>query len=406
MRFVSRTGGRIVILALGGLYVALAIGRALLRSIEGTTIGIVFSNSVLIVLPGLVLLYFGYRLPRANVKPELYPAIASWCLAGASVMLSVLAFIEFRPDGHLERPFYTVQLATALGCVGGLGIGIHDARAKTRAREAEQSSRELERQNERLESFAGMLAHELRNPLNIAQIYHQHEQPGNEDAAEQVEGALDRIEEMIDVLLVTVRASDANVATEPVALAAVAHEAWTDVSTGLSGGQTTDSDDSTGTVSDDSTGAASGDSTDAVPDEPSEATGDAHPKATLDVGTDQTIVADPVHVEHLLRNLFRNSFEHRGDDTDHNLTVRIGDLPSGFYVADDGPGIAEDVREDVVEAGFTTKTDGIGLGLTFVAQLAEMYDWEYAITESESGGARFEFRNVERASAAADLQRH
>jgi signal transduction histidine kinase len=360
MRLISRIGGRTIILALGGLYVALATGRALLQGIAGTGIGIALSNSVLVFLPGFVLIYFGYRLPRANVRSELYPAIASWCLLGAGVMLGVLAFIELRPDGGLERPLYTVQLATALGSVGGLGIGIHDARAKTRAREAERHSRELERQNERLESFAGLLAHELRNPLNIAQIYHQQERPRDEDAAEQVKDALDRIEEMIDVLLVTVRGNDANVDHEPVPVADVAEETWMGVS----------------------------------------------PEAAdLLVETDRTIRADPIHVEHLFKNLFRNSIEHACEA----VTVRVGDLPGGFYVEDDGPGIPEDVREDVVEAGFTTKKDGIGLGLTFVSQLAEMYDWECAITESEAGGARFEFTGVEVVTTEEeeeDLQRH
>jgi signal transduction histidine kinase len=47
-----------------------------------------------------------------------------------------------------------------------------------------------------------------------------------------------------------------------------------------------------------------------------------------------------------------------------------------------------------VEAGYTTDTDGIGLGLTFVAELADAYGWEFAIGESDEGGARFEFTNV------------
>jgi signal transduction histidine kinase len=48
----------------------------------------------------------------------------------------------------------------------------------------------------------------------------------------------------------------------------------------------------------------------------------------------------------------------------------------------------------VFEAGYSTDSGGIGLGLTFVAQLVETYGWEYDVTESESGGARFEFRDV------------
>lgn len=70
----------------------------------------------------------------------------------------------------------------------------------------------------------------------------------------------------------------------------------------------------------------------------------------------------------------------------------------GFYVADDGPGIPEGERERIFEASYTTEADNIGLGLTFIRQLAEAYGWECVVTDSDGGGARFEFRNIELAS--------
>lgn len=68
----------------------------------------------------------------------------------------------------------------------------------------------------------------------------------------------------------------------------------------------------------------------------------------------------------------------------------------GFYVADDGPGIPPEDRSAVFDEGYTTAADsgGSGLGLAFVQKLAEVYEWEYAVTESADGGARFEFRNI------------
>ena len=277
--------------------------------------------------------------------------------------------------------------------------------------------RELKRQNDRLESFASMLAHELRNPLSIAQIYLQQAVTGDGDAAAEVETALDRIEEMIDVLLVTARTAEADIDAEAVDLSEAAADAWTDLS----------------------------------PE-----------NADLAVETDLTIQVDPVHCWHLLENLFSNAVEHgstsphsqartdvhqtpsdaahqnakrsadavehgsaskrpaAGDATEHppetkrvstdggakgdeTLTVRVGDLDAddgtgaseGFYVADDGRGISETDRESIFDAGHTTESDGIGLGLTFVARLVETYGWDCEVTESAEGGARFEFRNVE-----------
>ena len=45
----------------------------------------------------------------------------------------------------------------------------------------------------------------------------------------------------------------------------------------------------------------------------------------------------------LLENVFQNAIEHGGED----VTVCVGDIDGGFYVADDGPGISEDVRDEM-----------------------------------------------------------
>jgi signal transduction histidine kinase len=149
----------------------------------------------------------------------------------------------------------------------------------------------------------------------------------------------------------------------------------------------------------------------------------------LVVESDLLLRAEQHHLRHLLANLFQNAVDHgstgaqpadeRAADHDSastqsaaedavegdsaatdRLTVRVGELAGGdgFYFEDDGPGIPEAERERVFEAGYTTDHNGIGLGLTFVAQLADAYGWEYALTEGSDGGARFEFTNVAVAS--------
>ena len=90
----------------------------------------------------------------------------------------------------------------------------------------------------------------------------------------------------------------------------------------------------------------------------------------------------------------RQNDEDVAEHGDHRLTVRVGALPDGFYVEDDGPGIPEDEREVVFEAGHTTDRDGIGMGLTFVVQLVEAYGWHCTVTDGADGGARFEFTAV------------
>jgi len=214
--------------------------------------------------------------------------------------------------------------------------------------ELEKTVTQLKESNTRLESFASMLAHELRNPVAIGQIYVQ--QLPTEAAPQTVEyvtEAFDRIEDMIDVMLVLTRSRDAVGNSNSLALAGVVRDAWNEVDT---------------------------------------------PEATLETEIEVVVEADETYMRHLCRNLFENAVEHGGA----NVTVRVGELDDGFYVADDGVGIPAEHREDVFDAGFTTAADegGTGLGLAFVEELAEVYEWECSVTESDAGGARFEFTNV------------
>lgn len=348
-RIVSTLDGRRLIILLGELYIAYAAGRVLINVATGQPLVASLIDFLLVGGPGLVILYGGYRLPRTDLHQTTFARIAGWSLGGLGVMVAVFGLVVINPAVGIDNPFWTTALATSIGGVAGLAIGVNEAQAITRAHEAEQHKRQLQRQNDRLESFSKMLAHELRNPLSIANMYLGPAVEGDDRAVAEVEDSLDRIEEMIDVLLVTARTTDVAVDGEAVNIADVARNAWEDLPV---------------------------------------------KRGELVVETDRTIRADPIHLGHLFENLFANAIEHGGED----VTVRVGDVERGFFVADDGPGIPEAKRDVVFDAGHTTETEGIGLGLTFVAQLAEAYDWDCSVTQSEDGGARFEWRGVEIAS--------
>ncbi|MHB9288606.1 histidine kinase N-terminal 7TM domain-containing protein [Halobacteriales archaeon Cl-PHB] len=188
----------------------------------------------------------------------------------------------------------------------------------TQLRERE---RQLQRQNERLEEFVGVVSHDLRNPLNVIQ--------GRldlaaelEDATEHVEhaaDAADRMEQLIEDLLELARTGSDVEDAEPLSLEAVANLAWETINA---------------------------------------------PEATLTVDTDATVQADESRLRQALENLFRNAVEHAGPDVD----IRVVDAPNGFAVVDDGPGFPPDV--DVLERGVTTDDDGTGFGLSIVTQVA------------------------------------
>jgi signal transduction histidine kinase len=83
------------------------------------------------------------------------------------------------------------------------------------------------------------------------------------------------------------------------------------------------------------------------------------------------------------------------DETDDDITVRVGVEGDGFYVADDGIGIDPAEWESVFEKGYTTREDGSGYGLTIVRNIVGAHGWDIDVTESRDGGARFEITGVD-----------
>jgi len=261
-------------------------------------------------------------------------------------------------------------------------------RAIRYAMERHRQERRLKRQNERLERFASIVSHDLRNPLNVAQGRLSHEmgrREGNDVSTEHVEeavDAIDRMEELVDDLLTLARDGRAVDEFETIDLASHLRSAWENV---------------------------------------------AAPASELHVDVSGTAAADPGRLTQLFENLFRNSVEHgstgsrtesddsvehgstgnrteSGDNVEHGaasgrptsdgVTITVGRVGDGLYVADDGPGIPEDERDDVFEAGYSTNADGTGFGLEIVREIVDAHGWTVEVTESEAGGARFEITGM------------
>jgi PAS domain S-box-containing protein len=139
------------IAAIGGLYVALAVGWPFTPLVDERTLNEVLLVSALTAVPGLVLLYSSYWLRRTDIRSGLFGTVVRWCLGSVGVMLGVLLLVEFA--AKLEDPVANVLILTALAGVAGLGMGIHDARARTRARNAEERRREAERYSQELQRY-------------------------------------------------------------------------------------------------------------------------------------------------------------------------------------------------------------------------------------------------------------
>jgi PAS domain S-box-containing protein len=234
----------------------------------------------------------------------------------------------------------------------------------THERMLREREAELERENRRLDEFASLVSHDLRNPLNVASGHLELasaacDSPHIDETAQ----ALGRMETLIEDVLALAREGQSVEETESVALPRLVERCWANVETG---------------------------------------------DATLDCVDDITIRADESRLARLFENLFRNSIEHgiaggrsETDDVDGSLGITVGRVTDadgdacGFYVEDDGVGIAPEERERVFEAGYSTDDDGTGFGLRIVRDIASAHGWTVEYTEGTDGGARFDIIGVD-----------
>ena len=222
----------------------------------------------------------------------------------------------------------------------------------TDRREREET---LRQQNERLDEFASIVSHDLRNPLSVAEGYVElARETGDVDHLAKAADAIDRMDELVADLLSLARQGRSVGETEPVSLAEVAREAWESVDT------------------------------DGV---------------ALTVDSDATLDANRTRLRELFENVFRNSVEHGRKSSDDSIAVSVGtlgdgsgDATDGFYVEDDGRGLPDGDLDRVFESGFTTDESGTGLGLAIGERIAEAHGWEIEARAGDAGGARFEFR--------------
>ncbi len=212
--------------------------------------------------------------------------------------------------------------------------------------EQKERERELERENERLEQFASIVSHDLRSPLTVAKGRLELLEEGIDSPhVHEIERSIDRMDAIIDDVLTLTRGGQTveRAETEPVDVAELALEAWEAVDSSA---------------------------------------------ATVDVTDTGTVRADRSRLRRVFENLFWNAVEHAGPD----VTVTVGPREDGFYVADDGPGIPSDDREQVFESGYTTTRDGTGLGLDIVEDILEAHGWTVELGVSADGGTRFDVR--------------
>ncbi len=219
-----------------------------------------------------------------------------------------------------------------------------------RTRDLDAAQQELVR-SERLAAIGqltGTVSHELRNPLGTIRssfaIVGDHLQTAHGPVAralERIERNIDRCVTIIDELLAYTRVRDMHL--EPVEI-----DPWL---------------------------------TDLIVDEDI-------PHAVsvvVDCQSGATLLIDRERLRRAVLNLLENAWqaltesEHDRMQATVAISARVIDTRLAISVADNGPGIPQDIRERIFDPLFSTKSFGVGLGLPLVRQVVEQHGGEIAV---------------------------
>ena len=108
------------------------------------------------------------------------------------------------------------------------------------------------------------------------------------------------------------------------------------------------------------------------------------------------IDGDPVQLQQVLLNLVINAFDAMRDTPPSRRKVLIATQSNGdgtvrTSVRDYGVGISQEMRDRLFDPFFSTKTEGLGMGLAIVRSIIESHGGTIAAENADCGGAQFEF---------------
>ena len=212
----------------------------------------------------------------------------------------------------------------------------------------DQKERErlLRQQNERLRKVALLAAHELRNELQVS-TGHLSQVEADDEHIDAVERSIDQLSGIVDKVVSLASSDSPAFEPEQQWLSTVAWDVWSSLSL---------------------------------------------EDASLEVTSDRRLLADAESMRLFLEILLSNAVEHGGPD----VAIRVGATSSGFFVADDGPGVDVSPPERVFEAGYASEKQNSGFGLYIANRIAKEHGWSLSVDDSEAGGARFTVTDVER----------
>lgn len=113
--------------------------------------------------------------------------------------------------------------------------------------------------------------------------------------------------------------------------------------------------------------------------------------------TNRTFKSDKTLLKQLMTILFDNAIKYTGDDGEIIFTVKTTDKQLILQVADNGPGIANEDKENFrsfyrVDKARTRQSGGFGLGLSLAQQIVHSLKGTVVVKDNTPKGTIFEVK--------------
>lgn len=106
------------------------------------------------------------------------------------------------------------------------------------------------------------------------------------------------------------------------------------------------------------------------------------------------VIGDRVQLQQVILNLVMNAIDAMQDSESRSIDIETSQAGgmAELSVSDSGPGIPAEKLGDVFEPFYTTKAEGMGMGLSIARTIVESHDGTLAASTGAKGGASFTIR--------------
>lgn len=304
--------------------------------------------------PSLLLVASGVFVYRSQVPTDQHSRILFWSLVGFGCISVITGVLFLNPATNIDS-LSSILAGLGIGAFTGLVAGFHEARATRRGRIAQRQrvdAEDAQAETSQLEHVNHLLRHDISNNLMVIQGHTKmllDDCDGEtRERVKKIQEQSEKMDELLGNVHAYVQSMDSGDALKRKNLSRTISKELEDIE-------------------------------------------QTYPYVRVDADIpDEVYVQADELLGAVFRNVFRNAVVHNDRDTPElSVSVYQQRTETGISIADNGPGIPEDVRAEL----FSVPSAGShGFGLYLVKTLVDRYDGSIAVDSTSESGTTLEIR--------------